>query len=450
MDVALVTDDERWSGRVARALATSGFDAVSIRPADVCNLINDTDLRLVIWDAGRGGAPRDDEAIAWLEANPRVPVVLAAGDHDPDRNARLFRSRAADVGHRDHIHELVYRAERAAERARPRAEAPSGAEPIFAESPAMKELLQTLERVATSDSTLILIGESGVGKGLIAAAVHSRSPRRDGPLVSVHCASVPPALFEAELFGHEPGAFTGARESRTGRIERAHGGTLFLDGVEDMPLEAQSKLLRALDERAVEPLGAVAPRAVDVRVIAASNRDLAALVEVGAFREDLFFRLNVVPIVVPPLRERVEDIPQMAEYFLAATARRLNRRGPSLTPEARERLVRHRWPGNVRELRNGMERVATLAAGPSIGARELDFLSEARRDADRREVVDEAVSGRATLADVEAALIRLALEECGGGVTRAAERLGLTRRALGYRMKKHGIQRVTRPRTRSD
>ena len=294
---------------------------------------------------------------------------------------------------------------------------------LVAESPAMKAVLASARQVAATDATVLLLGESGTGKSQIARYVHYQGKRAAAPLVEVHCAALPETLLEAELFGHERGAFTGATQRKPGHLAAADGGTLFLDEIGEVAPATQVKLLRFLQERTFVPVGAVAESRVDVRVVSATNRDLDAAVRDGEFREDFFYRLNVFAIRVPALRDRREDLLPIADRFLAARGVPADKLGP----EARQRLVEHAWPGNVRELENVLERAlilageepiapAHLAVGPAAGAR-------GRRAAD---LLGEGFS----LDGFEAELIRAALERAGGNKTEAAKLLGVTRRRL--------------------
>ena len=308
-------------------------------------------------------------------------------------------------------------------------------ENLIGSSAAMRQLFELMGRVAFRDTTVLLLGESGTGKELVARALHYSSARREGRFVAVNCAAIPPALLESELFGHVKGAFTGADASREGRFQLASGGTLFLDEIGDMPLELQAKMLRALQERQVEPVGAAKPVAVDVRIIAATNRNLERLVELGEFRQDLYYRLNVVPLHLPPLRDRMEDIPLLVRHFL----KRFGEPGVAIEPEAIERLRSHRWPGNVRELENTVERALALREKPDrITARDILLPEPARTEtaaAGWLEIPDEGI----VIDDVEKQLILNALRKTGNNQTRAAELLGITRQKLIYRMHKYGI-----------
>jgi len=302
-------------------------------------------------------------------------------------------------------------------------------EAAVAASRAMREVLETVERVAPTEATVLITGESGTGKELVARALHGLSGRSGGPFVAVNCAALPRDLLESELFGHEKGAFTGAVESRPGRFALAHGGTLFLDEVGDMDLSLQAKILRALQERVVDPVGGREPRSVDVRVLAASNRDLAAAVEEGAFRRDLYYRLNVIPIRIPPLRERPEDIRVLAAHFL----REYGGSDVEVTPEAWEVLLAHSWPGNVRELQNICQRIAILSRGLPVTPEILpaDLLPDGKRAAGRGE----------GLWDLERDAILRALRENGGNRSAAARALRIPRHVLLYRLRKFGLTR---------
>ncbi|MGE5560428.1 MAG: sigma-54-dependent transcriptional regulator [Chloroflexota bacterium] len=315
----------------------------------------------------------------------------------------------------------------------------SGLDSFQAVSPKMLEVLRIIERVAPTDASVLISGESGTGKELAARAIHQVSPRRDGPFLPVNCAALPDALLESELFGYEKGAFTGATAAKPGRFELAGGGTLLLDEVGDMSLGTQAKLLRVLEERQIERLGGTRRITVDVRIVAATNRPLTELVQRGQFREDLYYRLAVIPIQMPPLRERPEDVPVLANQFLRGFAQRHGRPVRGFAADALARLQRYDWPGNVRELRNLVEQMVILADGEIIGVNHLPpFIATPGGAA-------AAAGGGALRArlgalqeQLEADLIRDALARCGGNRTRAAEQLGISRRSLQMKIKKYG------------
>jgi len=331
---------------------------------------------------------------------------------------------------------------------------------LIGQHPRMQEVYKTIGRVAASDVTVLLRGESGTGKELVARAIHHYSRRAGRPFVAVSGAAIPGTLLESEMFGHERGAFTDARERKLGKLEVAHGGTLYLDEVGDMPVDLQTKLLRALQERTIERLGGHEPIRVDVRVLAATNRDLESLMRDGRFREDLYYRLNVVTVQLPPLRERRRDVPLLVEHFLAKYGEALGERG--VAPDALDRLVGHDWPGNVRELENVIQRAMVMATGGVILPEHLPIgpvsaAASVAVDATLEEVIEkrlmECVRGlrertQANLYDlmiglVEKPLLRAVLRETGGNQLRAAQILGINRNTLRKKLLEHGISPET-------
>jgi len=309
-------------------------------------------------------------------------------------------------------------------------------EGIVGESSALRQVLQLVETVAPTDSTVLLVGETGAGKELIARAIHDRSPRRERALVKVNCAAIPGGLLESELFGHERGAFTGAITQKAGRLELADHSTLFLDEVGDIPLALQPKLLRVLQEREFEHLGGTQTKKVDVRLVAATHRDLESMMAQKQFRSDLYYRLNVFPIEVPPLRERSEDIPQLVRYFVQHFGRRTNRTIETIPPRVMESLSRYSWPGNVRELQNLIERAVILSPGP--------VLQVPLQDLRARTIPGQNSGEHETLAHAKRAHILATLEDTKwvlSGPRGAATRLGMNRSTLQFYMKKLGIVR---------
>src|SRR5579884_1867205 len=306
-------------------------------------------------------------------------------------------------------------------------------------SAAMREIFHTVERVAPTRATVLLAGESGVGKDMIARAIHQHSPRKTHPFVKINCTAIPENLMESELFGYEKGAFTGANTSKPGKFEQADQGTVFLDEIGDVPGNIQVKLLRVLQERQFERLGSNLTRNVDVRVIAATNVDLRAALEQGRFREDLYYRLNVVPINIPPLRERKEDIPFLAKHFVQKLSKELGTPAREIAPAAMERLLAHSWPGNVRELENTIERSLVLASGDVLQAADI------RIEAPRNNIPMQAQQAPLlpegeTLEHWEQMMIREALRRANGNKSQAARMLGLTRNALRYRLSQMGME----------
>ena len=307
-------------------------------------------------------------------------------------------------------------------------------EEIVGRSKQIRRVLRQIETVAPTDSTVLILGETGTGKELLARAVHDLSPRHDHTFVRVNCASIPAGLLESELFGHEKGAFTGAIAARVGRLELAHRGTIFLDEVGDIPLELQPKLLRALQEKEFERLGSTRTITTDVRIVAATNRDLEKLVASGQFRSDLFYRLHVFPITVPPLRERREDIPLLVQYFLSKFSQRMKKNIENVTPAGMQTLCRYSWPGNIRELEHVVERAVILSRGPVLNVPAFELVP----------AEDAPPASSSSLEDIEREhIIRVLREAKGkiGGPGGAAERLGMNRTTLNSRLQKLKISR---------
>ena len=364
-----------------------------------------------------------------------------------DREIRFLSIVAGIFAQAVHIHRLV-EAEKAALREenlrlKTRLKGKYRFENIIGQSARMQEVFEAVERVSRSHATVMLRGESGTGKELIAQAIHYNSPRRDGPFIKLNCAALPETLLESELFGHEKGAFTGAERTRPGRFEQASGGTLFLDEIGDVPPAFQVKLLRVLQEREFERVGGTETISVNVRIIAATNRDLEEDVRRGRFREDLYYRLNVIPIFLPPLRERKEDIPLLIEHFL----RRFNRENGKeveIPPQVLRILLRYSWPGNVRALENQIERLVVLAEGKEAKVADLPvhilndvpFSPAGERSRGRSSLPGRRLS---RLEEVEKRELEEALAACGGVQAHAARMLGITPRQIGYRIKKYGI-----------
>ncbi|NQU09900.1 sigma-54-dependent Fis family transcriptional regulator [bacterium] len=311
-----------------------------------------------------------------------------------------------------------------------------GLENIVGRSPVMMSIFDTVRQVAASRATVLVVGATGTGKELIAHAVHNLSPRKDGPFVAVHAAALPSTLLESELFGHEKGSFTGAIERRIGRFELADGGTLFLDEVSEIEPAMQVKLLRVLEERAFERVGGAKTLEVDVRLVAATNRDLKKLVGEGKFRDDLFYRLSVVTIDLPPLRERREDIPLLVRTFLDECNRENNKRVQDLTPEVMNNLLAYDWPGNVRELRNAVEQMVVLARSERLTVRDLPAAVRGGADLTKINVVRSGM----TVEEAERQLIVQALKETNGNRTLAAKKVGMSRRTLHRKLNQYGLK----------
>jgi two-component system response regulator HydG len=309
---------------------------------------------------------------------------------------------------------------------------------IIGRSPAMVTLLETVAQVASSEATVLIMGDSGTGKEMIAGAIHYNSPRKEGPFVKINCAAITETLLESELFGHEKGAFTGAHRKKEGRFRLAHGGSIFLDEISEMSLSMQVKVLRVLQEREITRVGGEEVIHVDVRVIAATNKDLLEEIQLGRFREDLFYRLNVVTLNVPALKDRKQDIPLLAQHFLTTFSEKNKKEMKGITPQAMDRMLKHDWPGNVRELMNAVERGVVLSTSEYLDEKELPFLPKDATSGDqaRSEV---AIPADLPLEEVEKASILKTLEAAGGNKSEASRRLGITRRTLHKKLKKYGV-----------
>jgi len=401
-----------------------------------------TDLRL---PAGSGF----EVLQAAREADPQTPVIVMTAFGTIEEAVRAMKEGAADFLTKpvDTEHLLVL-LDRAVEQRRLLTDyvllkedyqRRYGLPKVLGEDPAWKETMLAVQRAAPTDATVLLLGESGTGKELLSRALHQLSPRAKGPFVAINCAAIPEALLENELFGHEKGAFTGAAARKIGKAEVAHKGTLFLDEIGDLPLSLQAKILRLVQEKQFERVGGLQTITVDVRVVAATNRDLREAVARREFREDLFFRLSVFPVEIPPLRRRRGDIPLLAETFLERYAREMGRRGLRLSEAGRRVLLDHAWPGNVRELQNAIERAAILADGNEIEPRHLLLTDDATAGPRLGDVIDLtgplADVGKRAAARAEDEAIRMALQESGGDRVQAAARLGISPAALNRRLR---------------
>jgi len=390
--------------------------------------------------------------------NPGLPVVMMTAFGSRDHAMQALRNGAHDYfGKPFDIDELIVVVKRALEKQhllrqvedlRSRLADQVRFDRLIGSSEPMQQVFRLLKRVCASDVTVLIHGESGTGKELIAQALHFNSPRRDGPFVSINCAAIPENLLESELFGHERGAFTGAVAQKPGRFEMADKGTIFLDEIGDMPMALQAKMLRVLQERTVERVGGTKPLPVDVRVVAATNKILQKEVETGRFREDLFFRLNVVPIMLPPLRERGADVLMLANHFLKVYNQKFNRTIAAFTPDTAEALLQHTWPGNVRELENAVQRAIILSTGDTITREDLPpniGHTEPHPDLEPRIPAEEDFSMPLTdkiaaIADrYEKAYIMAALQRASFHRQATADLLGISRKSLHNKMIKFGL-----------
>jgi two-component system nitrogen regulation response regulator NtrX len=475
-ETVLVVDDEpRILESVSSILEREGWSVLTARDGTAADaqLARNGGAALVLLDVALPGESGLALLERWKTEHPELVVVLMSGHGTIEMAVKATRLGAYDFLEKPLSADRLLLTLRNAARARTLAtenaslrEVAGLGRAIIGRSQAVRALLDTVGRVGPTPATALIQGESGTGKELVARALHDLSPRREEAFVAVNCAAIPEELVESELFGHEKGAFTGAVQARRGRFEEAHRGTLFLDEVGDMSPRTQARLLRALQEGEISRVGANATIKVDVRVLAATNRSLEKAIAEGAFREDLFYRLNVVPLVVPPLRERSEDTGLLAEHFLKLVARQMGRRPKSLDREALEALARHEWPGNVRELKNLIERLVILSPGETIHAADVALhlggvtaarpvakpsaaaaRPESEADPHEDDAADDAAafdgpapvgSLRDQLDRAERAAIEAALREAGT-VARAAERLGLERSHLYKKLRKHRL-----------
>ncbi len=447
MALILVVDDEPGVREMLRiALARDGHRVVTAASGEeALERLQGEGCDLLVTDLAMPGMDGVELLRRVQEAAPEVPsiVITAYGSKETAIEAMRhgavnYLEKPFDVEEmRLHVRRALGHRQLRDENRRLRARIAAERE-ILGHSEAIARVREMVARIAPTDSTVLVTGESGTGKEVIARAIHAASPRREAPFVGINCAAIPSELLESELFGHVRGAFTGADRARRGLLEAARGGTLFLDEIGDMPPEMQAKLLRVLQERKVRRVGGDTEIPVDVRVIAATHRDLPALVRQGRFREDLYYRLNVIRIDVPPLRERRDDLPEFVHHFLRRHAARMGRRIERIDPRFLEALARHDWPGNVRELENVIERAVALAPGDTLVPETLppEILH-------RRGAAPDLPAGSFDLErhveEERRRYMAAALAECGGVQTRAAERLGMTFRSFRYFAKKYGL-----------
>ncbi len=444
--ILIVDDHPEMAAGVGDFLRERGYDtAVASSGAEALRMIAGSTFDVIMTDLRMKGVDGMDVLAASKAADPDVPVLImtAYGTIEnaveaikrgafhyltkplETRELAVFLERALahrknEISRRQMLRDIQERYTFAS---------------MIGRSQSMRRMFELISRVADSSASVLITGESGTGKELVARAIHFRGPRAERPFVPVNCAAIPAPLLESELFGHEAGAFTGAQRPRAGLAVEASGGTLFLDEVGELPLELQPKLLRLLQEGEVRPLGANATRRVDLRVVSATNVDLAEQVSAGRFRKDLYYRLNVVPVEIPPLRDRTEDVPILAERLLQRVSKENPRiRAARITSDATDRLVRYPWPGNVRELENVIERAATLATGDQITAEDLRFLE----GFGNAEPLEDAMRTWPTLRELEGRYIRMVLDRVGRSKSKAAQILGVDPSTLYRREGKEG------------
>jgi two-component system response regulator HydG len=446
----LVVDDDPAHRTMLRTLLTGwGY---SIREADdgssAIERAHEQPFDLILMDI-RMIKVSGLEALIEIKAfNPAIPVIIMTAYSSVETAVEALKNGAYDYLTKPlDFDELRLTMERAMEHRQLREEnrllretlgTHFDRQHIIGRSPSMIKLLETVAQVAPSEATVLITGESGTGKEMIAGAIHFNSPRKDGPFVKINCAAITETLLESELFGHEKGAFTGAYKRREGRFRQAHGGTLFLDEVSEMSLAMQVKLLRVIQDREITRVGGEEVTKVDVRIIAATNKDLLREIEEGRFRDDLYYRLNVVILNMPPLCRRREDIPLLAHHFLEQFSKKNRKQIKGFTPQAMDRLLKYDWPGNVRELMNAIERAVVLARGDYLAEEELPLIpqnTQPEGEIPSRDIIPADLP----LDEVEKTTILKMLELTEGNKSEAARRLGITRRTLHKKLKAYGV-----------
>jgi DNA-binding NtrC family response regulator len=440
--ILVVEDQESERRSVSHILKAQGFTVFSAESADKALGYLDESIDVVLSDLHMGDVSGLDLLHLWKKKAPETQFIVLTGHSSVDTAVEAIKSGAYDYLtkpiHQDELVLLIKRAvetqqkDKELENLRRRLDQKFGLDNIVGESKQMKDVFAKIQRAAPVDSTCLILGESGTGKELVAQALHHNSPRKKGPFVAVNCAAVPATLVESELFGHVRGAFTGATDRRVGRFEQADGGTLFIDEIGDFELGLQAKLLRVLETLTLTPVGGHEDRKVNVRVIAATSRDIRKMLEEGTFREDLYYRLNVVTISLPPLRQRTDDIPILVEHFLKEISQQKHTPPRRPSPEVMRRFEAYRWPGNVRELRNTLERMMVLAEGEVLTEKDLpeEMMGSSGGPAPQKEM-----PSNLTMDELEKLAISKALEQCGGNRTHAAERLGISVRTLQRKLR---------------
>lgn len=451
LPILVVDDEKNMRSSLATVLGDEGYSVELVESAEQgLAMLERESFFMVITDARLGGMSGYEFLARVRQQWPDLPVLMITAYATPKLAVEAIKAGAIDYLSKPFApEELLHAVNRCAERhrllqenaqLRARAGEASRLEDIVGESPQMRQLRQLIQTVAPTDARVLILGESGTGKELVAGALHSLSHRRQAPYVRINCAAIPETLLESELFGHEKGAFTGALRQKPGRVEEANGGTIFLDEIADMSRPLQAKLLRFLEDGSFTRIGGTQELRVNVRLIAATNRDIVQAIRDGQFREDLFHRLNVVQMRLPPLRERGDDVLLLAEHFLKHFNATLNKHVKGISKGARRKLMAHHWPGNVRELRNVIERALILELDDEIQAVSLpDFKLEAQLHKTREPQPRGDESLDELLANFERELISSRLERNNFSLTRTAEQLKLSRHALRYRMQRLNI-----------
>ncbi len=444
--ILVVDDEEQMRDLLVKVLERKGYQvSVCGNGVDALAFLEREPADLVVTDVRMPGLSGMEALRAIKELNPDIVVIIMTAFGSIDQAVQAVKEGAYDYINKPFkIDEMLLTIEKALDERRLRHEVSSlrqelrtryHFENLIGKSRAMQEIFGLIEQVAGSRSTVMVYGKSGTGKELVAKAIHYNSPRSTRAFVAVNCAAIPAELLESELFGHEKGSFTGAIATKVGKFELATGGSLFLDEVGSMRLDLQAKILRALQEREVERVGGTRTIKIDVRVIAATNRDLKKAVEEGTFREDLYYRLNVVPITLPDLKDRQEDIPLLANHFVQKFAQESNPAIREISKEAMAVLMSHAWPGNVRELENVIERAVTLGHGPAVLSTDLPT-----HLAGGANPLERALTREATLEDLERDYIAMILQRTKGHQIRAATILGIDRRTLYRKIRRYGLR----------
>ncbi len=460
MNSILIVDDEpNYLVILSELLRDEGFEIfTAANGAEGLALVREVDLDMVITDMQMPGIDGLQLLQAVKKINPDLPVVMITAFAEVEKAVAAMQAGAFNYLAKPFSNdELIVTINNAVQhyslireniRLRKAILTRTGFSGMVGKNARMVQVYELIEKVAPTPSSVLITGESGTGKELVAKAIHVNSPRQDKPFITVNCAALAENLLESELFGHEKGAFTGAVVMRKGRFELADGGTLFLDEIGEIPLALQAKLLRALQERSFERVGGSKTISVNVRIISATNKELKEEVEQGRFREDLYYRLNVIHVVLPPLRERMDDIPILVEYFIQTVSERLARPGLTISPDALRLLVTLPWEGNVRELENTIERAAILCDNNRIEADDVQPESTNKnvesawsQAMNLEQLIPDSAQLNEVLYAVEEKMLNRALQETGFVQARAAEKLGVTKSLLQYKMKKYGIKK---------
>lgn len=450
--VLVVEDNESERSLYAQLLRKHGFNVQTAENADKAIGYAEDSIDVVLSDLHMGDVSGIDLLQLWKKRRAETQFVLVTGHSSVDTAVEAIKAGAFDyITKPINPDELVLNIRRAIDftrkdkeldNLRRRLDESFSIKSMIGQSQRMREIFTRIERAAAVDSTVLILGESGTGKELVAQALHQNSPRAKGPFVAVNCAAVPATLVESELFGHVKGAFTGATDKRMGRFEQASGGTLFIDEIGDFELGLQAKLLRVLETLQVTPVGGHEERKVDVRVVAATSRDIPKMVADGTFREDLYYRLNVVTVTLPPLRERTDDIPLLVDHFIRQVAKRSEGVPRKVSAELMRRFEQYRWPGNVRELKNTIESMLVLSDGTELT---VDDLPDRMRSGAAPTGQTPRVPADLTMEQLEKLAIEQALDLTGGNRTHAAQRLGISVRTLQRKLHQYSMQSHNTP-----